>query len=77
MLVVVLVGEILPNFGPMLNLIGGSMLALTSLIYPCVFYLYLSVGEKLECERQEQPVKNQINTPTINEDGSEHISIIT
>ncbi|VDM57812.1 unnamed protein product [Angiostrongylus costaricensis] len=42
MLVVVFVAETVPNFGPLLDLFGGSTLTLTSVILPCLFYLYLN-----------------------------------
>lgn len=46
LMAVVFAAETLPTFGPLLELVGGSTLTLTSLIFPCVFYLFLTVGEQ-------------------------------
>lgn len=43
---VVFVGESVPTFGPVLDLVGGSTLTLTSLVFPCIFYVYLRTGEE-------------------------------
>lgn len=41
MLAIVFVGESIPNFGPLLDLVGGSTMTLASVILPCLFYLFL------------------------------------
>jgi vesicular inhibitory amino acid transporter len=41
MLVIVFSAETVPSFGPILNLIGGTGVALTSAIMPCLFNLFL------------------------------------
>ncbi|PIO73808.1 transmembrane amino acid transporter protein [Teladorsagia circumcincta] len=46
MLGIVIVCESIPNFGPILDLIGGSTMTLASVILPCVFYLYLLAREE-------------------------------
>uniref|UniRef100_A0A914ZJV6 Amino acid transporter transmembrane domain-containing protein n=1 Tax=Parascaris univalens TaxID=6257 RepID=A0A914ZJV6_PARUN len=46
MVAVVFTAESLPTFGPLLDLVGGSTLTLTSLVFPCFFYLYLSAAEE-------------------------------
>lgn len=46
MVAVVFVAESVPTFGPMLDLVGGSALTLTSVVFPALFYLYLSTSEK-------------------------------
>ncbi|KAL3984839.1 Transmembrane amino acid transporter family protein [Acanthocheilonema viteae] len=51
MMAVVFVGESLPSFGPLLGLVGSSTLTLTSLIFPCLFYLYLTVGDEIAEEK--------------------------
>lgn len=53
MLAVVFVAESLPTFGPLLDLVGGSALMLTSLVFPCFFYLYLKVAEQLQEETEK------------------------
>ncbi|KAI1697251.1 transmembrane amino acid transporter protein domain-containing protein [Ditylenchus destructor] len=63
LLTVVFVAESLPTFGPLLDFVGGSTLTLTSLIFPCVFYLFLSVGEKkanenVHCPKSDNYGKN-------------------
>ncbi len=44
--IVVFMAETLPSFGVVLDLIGGSTVTLTSIVFPCLFYLYLAAGEK-------------------------------
>uniref|UniRef100_A0AC34RNC6 Amino acid transporter transmembrane domain-containing protein n=2 Tax=Panagrolaimus sp. JU765 TaxID=591449 RepID=A0AC34RNC6_9BILA len=46
MVAVVLVAETVPKFGPMLNLVGGSTLTLTSLVFPIFCYLKLAEIER-------------------------------
>ncbi|KAK0395158.1 hypothetical protein QR680_001145 [Steinernema hermaphroditum] len=46
MFAIVLIAETIPNFGPLLNLVGGSTIALTAIIFPCVFNLCLKVRDK-------------------------------
>uniref|UniRef100_A0A1I7XV05 Aa_trans domain-containing protein n=1 Tax=Heterorhabditis bacteriophora TaxID=37862 RepID=A0A1I7XV05_HETBA len=48
MVAVVFVAESLPTFGPLLDLVGGSTLTLTSIILPCLFYMYLSAARTKE-----------------------------
>ncbi|EYC29944.1 hypothetical protein Y032_0005g2352 [Ancylostoma ceylanicum] len=50
MIAVVFVAETIPNFGPLLDLFGGSTLTLTSVILPCLFYLYLNARQTKERE---------------------------
>lgn len=38
---VLFVAESVPTFGPLLDLVGGSTITLTSIVLPCLFYLYL------------------------------------
>lgn len=42
MTLIVFSAETVPSFGPILNLIGGTGVALTSAILPCTFYLFLN-----------------------------------
>uniref|UniRef100_F1L368 Vacuolar amino acid transporter 4 n=1 Tax=Ascaris suum TaxID=6253 RepID=F1L368_ASCSU len=51
MVAVVFTAESLPTFGPLLDLVGGSTLTLTSLVFPCFFYLYLSAAEEKTLEK--------------------------
>lgn len=44
MLCVVFVAETVPNFGPLLDLFGGSTMTLTGLVFPCLFFLRLNAG---------------------------------
>ena len=34
----------------MLDLIGGTAVTMTSMVFPCIFYLYLAVGEQMQTE---------------------------
>lgn len=67
MAIVVFVAESLPTFGnsfmsstpnqsmyfsgPLLDIIGGSTLSLTSIVFPCLFYLYLAANDKKSDEK--------------------------
>ncbi|EJW79646.1 hypothetical protein WUBG_09445, partial [Wuchereria bancrofti] len=51
MLTVVFVAESVPSFGPVLGLVGSSTLTLTALVFPCLFYLYLTVGDEIAEEK--------------------------
>ncbi|KAK6753934.1 hypothetical protein RB195_013118 [Necator americanus] len=48
MVAVVFVAESIPNFGPLLDLFGGSTLTLTSVILPCLFFLFLNARQMRE-----------------------------
>jgi len=66
MVAVVFAAESVPTFGPLLDLVGGSTLTLTSIIFPCVFYLYLAAGDKKSSQKgkegsnYEQPTLGEI-----------------
>lgn len=45
LLSVVFVALTVPSFGPILNLMGGTFIALISAIMPCLFYLYLHAAD--------------------------------
>uniref|UniRef100_A0A915Q0H5 Amino acid transporter transmembrane domain-containing protein n=1 Tax=Setaria digitata TaxID=48799 RepID=A0A915Q0H5_9BILA len=64
MLTVVFVAESLPTFGPLLGLVGSSTLTLTSLVFPCLFYLYLTVGDEMADEKGK---KRPDEIPTVAE----------
>jgi amino acid permease len=42
---VVLVAETVPTFGPVVDVIGGTAVTATSIVLPCLFYLYLNAWE--------------------------------
>lgn len=55
MLCVVFVAETIPKFGPILNVIGGTAVALTSAVMPSLYNLYLnaaSYDDKLKIYRR-------------------------
>ncbi|TKR87047.1 hypothetical protein L596_011520 [Steinernema carpocapsae] len=59
----VFVAESIPSFGPIMNLLGGSSLMLTSLVFPCLFYMYLLTSQK----KKEDGEKNADEIPTFAE----------
>lgn len=61
---VVFVAESLPSFGPLLVLVGSSTLTLTALIFPCLFYLYLTVADEIA---EENGKKNPDKIPSFTE----------
>lgn len=62
MLAVVFVAESLPTFGPLLDLVGASTLTLTSLVFPCFFYLYLTVADDMAQEKGEKKGEDAVPT---------------
>ncbi|MFH4980548.1 hypothetical protein AB6A40_007257 [Gnathostoma spinigerum] len=52
MLVVVFTAETVPNFGPILNIIGGTCVALTSAIMPSLYNLYLRAAVFNESDKK-------------------------
>lgn len=57
---IVLVAETFPTFGPLLDLFGGSTMTLTSLVFPCLFFLCLTQIDK------NGPVISTINISDVN-----------
>ncbi|XGW31750.1 hypothetical protein V3C99_010146 [Haemonchus contortus] len=55
MLAIVFVGESIPSFGPILDLIGGSTQTLASVIFPVLFYVHLLARQKKaeECDKDD------------------------
>uniref|UniRef100_A0A914E4F1 Amino acid transporter transmembrane domain-containing protein n=1 Tax=Acrobeloides nanus TaxID=290746 RepID=A0A914E4F1_9BILA len=47
MVAVAFVAESVPQFGPLLDLVGGSLMAFTAIIFPALFYLFLSTKETM------------------------------
>ncbi|CAD5220292.1 unnamed protein product [Bursaphelenchus okinawaensis] len=56
MLAVVFVAESVPNFGPLLDLVGGSTMTLTGLVCPCLFYLKLNASEVDDKNRDPEEI---------------------
>jgi hypothetical protein len=46
MVFVVFVAETVPNFGVLLDLVGGSTITLMALVFPVIFNLYLVTAKK-------------------------------
>ncbi|KAF8354128.1 hypothetical protein PRIPAC_95751 [Pristionchus pacificus] len=46
MVVVVFVAESVPSFGPLLDLVGGSTLTLSSIVFPCIFFCFINARKK-------------------------------
>lgn len=44
---IIFVALTVPSFGPILNLLGGTTVALTSGVYPCLFNLFLRANENV------------------------------
>lgn len=57
--IVLFVAETVPNFGPLLGLIGGSTVSLTSLVFPCLFYIYLEAGTNAHQERLAEKLQEK------------------
>lgn len=49
---IVFVAETVPSFGPVLDFFGGSSVALSSVVFPCLFYLFLAAGERKAKEKE-------------------------
>ncbi|GMT36283.1 hypothetical protein PFISCL1PPCAC_27580 [Pristionchus fissidentatus] len=46
MVAVVFVAESIPSFGPLLDLVGGSTLTLSSIVFPCIFFVFVNARKK-------------------------------
>ncbi|GMR60933.1 hypothetical protein PMAYCL1PPCAC_31128 [Pristionchus mayeri] len=53
MVVVVFVAESVPSFGPLLDLVGGSTLTLSSIVFPCIFFCFVNARKKKMVETGE------------------------
>ena len=42
------VGELIPKFGPILSLIGGSTVTALTFVFPCLFYLRIEKNIPLQ-----------------------------
>ncbi|KAE9550310.1 hypothetical protein FO519_006470 [Halicephalobus sp. NKZ332] len=49
-----------PEFGPILNLIGGTCVAMTSAIMPCLFNLYLQANTEYEIAKRDDDVEETV-----------------
>lgn len=60
MIAVVITAETVPNFGVLLDLVGGSTITLMALVFPALFNLYLSAARKkyggLLAAQDEKPI---------------------
>ncbi|WKY10280.1 hypothetical protein Q1695_002546 [Nippostrongylus brasiliensis] len=63
MLGVVFAGESIPNFGPLLDLVGGSAQTLSSVILPALFYLFLVSGQRMK----EKLGRHPSSSPTLSD----------
>uniref|UniRef100_A0AC34FE69 Amino acid transporter transmembrane domain-containing protein n=1 Tax=Panagrolaimus sp. ES5 TaxID=591445 RepID=A0AC34FE69_9BILA len=61
MAAVVFIAESVPKFGPVLELVGGSTLTLTSLIFPTLFYIKLSALLHRN-EKEQQKIDGEVTT---------------
>lgn len=50
MIAVVFVAESVPQFGPLLDLVGASTMTFTAILFPALFYIYLYTKEKVKEE---------------------------
>ena len=46
LLSILFIGETIPSFDNIMGLVGGSTVAFMSIIFPCLFYMYLSAAEQ-------------------------------
>uniref|UniRef100_A0AC35GQV9 Amino acid transporter transmembrane domain-containing protein n=1 Tax=Panagrolaimus sp. PS1159 TaxID=55785 RepID=A0AC35GQV9_9BILA len=52
MVAIVFVGESVPSFGPVMDLVGGAIEPFTSIVFPVVFYAFLRTKEILKKEHK-------------------------
>ncbi|CAD5217486.1 unnamed protein product [Bursaphelenchus xylophilus] len=78
MLLALVVVETFPEFGPLMGLLGGTIVSTTSFLFPVLFYLTLNVLDKqmsndnVDKSQREKPLKAVAN----GESDSERISLI-
>ncbi|TMS34486.1 hypothetical protein L596_002068 [Steinernema carpocapsae] len=63
MILVVFVAESVPTFGPLVNLVGGSTITLTAIVFPCLFNVYLKAQEHQAEDRVPTLIKVVSRTP--------------
>jgi hypothetical protein len=54
LLLITFLGLTIPNFGPILDLIGASATLLTVLIFPVIFFFYLKAAGNMHNEKMEK-----------------------
>ncbi|KAI6216283.1 Transmembrane amino acid transporter protein [Aphelenchoides besseyi] len=57
LLITIFMAETVPSFGPVLDLFGSSTMAINFLIFPCLFYLFLTASERKSLETK-QPLQH-------------------
>ncbi|XP_054713383.1 uncharacterized protein LOC129222852 [Uloborus diversus] len=60
MLVIIFIGQSMPHFGKLLNLIGGSTTAFTTSVFPCFFYLKLCSQEYTGWNKRTIPLWEKV-----------------
>lgn len=53
----------IPDFEPIMSLIGGSTIALTTLVFPPLFYLIISANEKEDNNKMLNYNKTNLSKP--------------
>uniref|UniRef100_A0A7E4VHV6 Aa_trans domain-containing protein n=1 Tax=Panagrellus redivivus TaxID=6233 RepID=A0A7E4VHV6_PANRE len=69
MVAVAFVAESVPTFGPLLDLLGGTTLTLTSILLPVLFYMYLHALENKvkKLKDPEHPTEDDLKTLSFSE----------
>lgn len=73
----VFIAETVPNFGPVLDLIGGTAASMTSMVFPCLFYLYLATRQQIQAEQNSrQQSAAVVSDPQISVRFSEFVFVL-
>lgn len=60
MVSLVFVAESIPNFGPLIDFVGGALQSFNCVILPCLFYLFLNAAEKNHRKNGKKDGKNNM-----------------
>ena len=67
MVAIVFVGESVPSFGPLLDLVGGALQPFTAIMFPMLFYAFLLTKEKLKKEHKANGLGEWEGIPSVSE----------
>lgn len=68
MCVAIFLAESLPNFGPLMSLVGGTSTTMTAFMMPVIFFMYLNAIDKKMDEKVEEGENGNNGNANIGED---------
>lgn len=65
MIAVVFVAESVPTFGPLLDLVGGGTQSFTAIMFPILFYVFLTTKYNLKKDYKEKGLGEWEGVPSL------------